>query len=108
MGRVKRKGTGEETLLAPAVLYEKRDGIAYITFNRPEACDAMSPEVMCWLADAWQDYTADDSLRVAIITGAGDKAFGTGMDEIVETLWWMYVAALYPDHALVKRARLWW
>jgi hypothetical protein len=30
------------------------------------------------------------------------------MDEIVETPWRMYVAALYPDHALVKRARLWW
>lgn len=65
---------------APAVLYEKRDGIAYLTFNRPEARNAMSPEVMCRLADAWQDYAADDSLRVAIITGAGDKAFSAGAD----------------------------
>ena len=32
------------------------------------------------LADAWLDYAADDSLRVAIITGAGDRAFTAGAD----------------------------
>lgn len=64
----------------PALLYEKRDGIAYVTINRPERRNAFSPEVICRLADAWQDYAADDSLRVAIITGAGDKAFSAGAD----------------------------
>lgn len=64
----------------PALLYEKRDGIAYLTFNRPERRNAFSPEVICRLADAWQDYAADDALRVAIITGAGDKAFSAGAD----------------------------
>lgn len=64
----------------PAVLYEKRDGIAYITLNRPEARNAISPEVACRLVDAWQDYATDDNLRVAIITGAGDKAFCAGAD----------------------------
>jgi len=62
----------------PALLYEKRDDIAYITINRPERRNAFSPEVICRLADAWQDYAADDSLRVAIITGAGDKSFSAG------------------------------
>jgi enoyl-CoA hydratase len=64
----------------PALLYEKREGIAYLTFNRPQVRNALSPEVFCRLADAWQDYAADDSLRVAIITGAGDRAFTAGAD----------------------------
>lgn len=64
----------------PALLYEKRDGIAYLTINRPERRNAFSPEVICRLADAWQDYAADDSLRVAILTGAGDKSFSAGAD----------------------------
>jgi enoyl-CoA hydratase len=64
----------------PALLYEKRDGIAYLTFNRPEVHNAWNPEVFCRLADAWADFAEDDSLRVAIITGAGDKAFAVGAD----------------------------
>jgi enoyl-CoA hydratase/carnithine racemase len=62
------------------LLYEKQEGIAYITLNRPEARNALSPEVVCRLADAFVDYARDDSLRVAIITGAGDKAFCAGGD----------------------------
>jgi len=64
----------------PVFLYEKRDHIAYLTFNRPKVRNAISPEVLCRLADAWVDYAADDSLRVAIITGAGDRAFTAGAD----------------------------
>lgn len=64
----------------PALLYEKRDGIAYLTINRPERRNAFSPEVLCRLADAWQDYATDDSLRVAIITGAGNLSFSAGAD----------------------------
>lgn len=61
-------------------LFEKRDGIAYLTFNRPEARNAISPEVMVRLADAWVEFNEDPALRVAIITGAGDKAFSAGAD----------------------------
>jgi len=63
-----------------ALLYEKRDGIAYVTFNRPEVRNAMDPEVMVRLSEAWLDFDADDTLRVAIITGAGDTAFSAGAD----------------------------
>lgn len=66
------------SVTTPAFLYEKRDGIAYLTFNRPDKRNAISPEVICRLADAWQDYAVDDSLRVAIITGAGDNKKRTG------------------------------
>jgi enoyl-CoA hydratase len=61
-------------------LYAKRDRIAYLTFNRPHVRNAVNPEALCRLADAWQDYAADDSLRVAIITGAGDQVFTAGAD----------------------------
>jgi enoyl-CoA hydratase len=65
---------------APHLLYEKRNGVAYLTFNRPEVRNAWSPELMCRLADAWKDFGEDDSLRVAIITGTGDQAFSAGAD----------------------------
>lgn len=62
------------------LLYTKKDGIAYVTFNRPEAMNAISPEIMVRLSQTWQDFNNDDSMRVAILTGAGDKAFCAGAD----------------------------
>ena len=67
-------------MLEPALIYEKRGEIAYLTFNRPSVRNALSPEVFCRLADAWQDYAADTSVRVAIISGTGDRAFTAGAD----------------------------
>jgi len=64
----------------PALLYEKKGHIAYVTINRPGVHNAMDAEVMVRLAEAWQDFADDDSLRVTIITGAGDKAFSSGAD----------------------------
>ncbi|MGH2406184.1 MAG: enoyl-CoA hydratase-related protein, partial [bacterium] len=64
----------------PAVIYEKRNGIAYVTLNRPEVHNAMDPETIVRLGEAWLDFEADDSARVAIITGAGDRAFTAGAD----------------------------
>jgi enoyl-CoA hydratase/carnithine racemase len=62
------------------VLYEKRDRIAYVTINRPEARNAVSPEVHRAMIAAWADFEADDSVDVAILTGAGDDAFCAGAD----------------------------
>ncbi len=64
----------------PVLLFEKRDSVAYLTFNRPEVHNAWNPELMVRLADAWKDFAEDDDLRVAIITGAGEKAFSVGAD----------------------------
>src|SRR3954453_23520196 len=61
------------------VLYEKRDRIAYVTINRPEARNAVSPEVHQAMIAAWADFAEDDSVDVAILTGAGD-AFCAGAD----------------------------
>jgi enoyl-CoA hydratase len=64
----------------PAVLYSKRDGIAHVTMNRPEVRNAINTEMLCRLADAWQDVNDDPSVHVAILSGAGDKAFCAGAD----------------------------
>jgi enoyl-CoA hydratase/carnithine racemase len=61
------------------VLYEKRDRIAYVTINRPEARNAVSPEVHRAMIASWADFAEDDSVHVAILTGAGD-AFCAGAD----------------------------
>jgi enoyl-CoA hydratase/carnithine racemase len=63
-----------------AVLYEKRDGIAYVTINRPEARNAGSPDVHRGMIAAFADFEADDEVDVAILTGAGDEAFCAGAD----------------------------
>lgn len=64
----------------PAVLYDKADGIAVVTINRPEKRNAVNPEVACGLVDAWADIANDDGVRVAIVTGAGNEAFCAGAD----------------------------
>jgi enoyl-CoA hydratase len=64
----------------PAMLVEIRDDIAYLTLNRPEVHNAINPDLMVQLAEAWTRVAADDSVRVVILTGAGDKAFSAGAD----------------------------
>src|SRR4051794_21700330 len=63
----------------PKVLYEKRDRIAYVTLNRPEAKNAIDWETHHLLWETWEDFAADDAADVAILTGAGD-AFSAGAD----------------------------
>ena len=57
-----------------------RDGILRITLNRPEVHNAMDPEMVVRLADTWDRFRNDDALRVAIVTGAGERAFSSGAD----------------------------
>lgn len=56
------------------------DGIALVTINRPDAMNALSPEVIVRLAATWRSLQGDDDVRVVLITGAGDKAFCAGAD----------------------------
>jgi E-phenylitaconyl-CoA hydratase len=62
------------------LIYEVKDRIAYITFNRPEAMNAMDPEVYSLLSEAWIDVRDNPDIWVAIITGAGERAFTAGAD----------------------------
>jgi enoyl-CoA hydratase/carnithine racemase len=59
--------------------YEKDGRIARLTLNRPEAMNAIDPELHELLWSAWEDFRDDDALDVAILTGAGD-AFCAGAD----------------------------
>ncbi|MEM3623561.1 MAG: enoyl-CoA hydratase-related protein, partial [Candidatus Bathyarchaeia archaeon] len=62
------------------IIYEKSGGIATITLNRPEALNAFSKEVIEEILQALEDVKADENIRVAILTGAGEKAFSAGAD----------------------------
>jgi enoyl-CoA hydratase len=73
--------------MSDAVLFDAReDGIAIITLNRPDARNALSLEIRQGLFAAWDRFERDPALRVAILTGAGDRAFCAGGDlkEMVE------------------------
>jgi E-phenylitaconyl-CoA hydratase len=64
-----------------AIDYELRDGgIALITLNRPERMNALDAEHYRLLSEAWQRVRDDPAVRVAIVTGAGERAFCTGAD----------------------------
>ena len=60
--------------------YSTRDRIAYLTINRPEARNAIDPDVHHAMIEAWVQFRDDDSVDVAILTGAGDDAFCAGAD----------------------------
>jgi enoyl-CoA hydratase/carnithine racemase len=62
------------------IRYEKREHVVTITIDRPEVLNALHPDANEELARAWDAFAADDELRVAILTGAGDRAFSAGND----------------------------
>lgn len=62
------------------LLYEKKDGIAYVTLNRPKVLNALNRKTVEELQDALIDARGDDSVRVLILTGAGEKSFVAGAD----------------------------
>jgi enoyl-CoA hydratase/carnithine racemase len=62
------------------LLYEVRDAIAYITFNRPKVLNALNRQTMQELLIALGAAKLDDAVRVVILTGSGEKAFIAGAD----------------------------
>src|SRR5258708_18596690 len=62
------------------LLYEKKDAIAYITFNRPKVLNALNRKTVEELQHALLDARDDAAVRVLILTGAGEKAFVAGAD----------------------------
>lgn len=65
------------------IIYEKAEGIARITINRPEVRNAFRPETTSQLYNALLDAREDPAVGVIILTGAGDKAFCSGGDQKV-------------------------
>jgi enoyl-CoA hydratase len=64
----------------PHLKVEKSGPIVYLTMDRPETHNAISVRMMVELAEAWTDFDQDKSLRVAVLTGAGERAFCSGAD----------------------------
>jgi enoyl-CoA hydratase len=62
------------------IIYEKSEGIATITLNRPKALNAFSKEVVDEVLLALDDVRRDECVRVVVLTGAGEKAFSAGAD----------------------------
>jgi enoyl-CoA hydratase/carnithine racemase len=62
------------------ISYEKSDHIAVMTINRPDVMNALNPPATIEMHAAWEDFTNDPDAWVAIVTGAGDRAFSAGMD----------------------------
>ena len=67
--------SGFETLI-----YEKADGIAYVTLNRPEALNVYNVQMRDDLYEVLRAIKDDDDVRVGIVKGAGEKAFCAGAD----------------------------
>ncbi|MEU7134633.1 enoyl-CoA hydratase/isomerase family protein [Streptomyces sp. NPDC046261] len=56
------------------------DGVALVTLNRPERHNAIDLATARQLQYAWRDFRTDDTVRAIVLTGAGDRAFCTGID----------------------------
>ncbi|MEU7862442.1 enoyl-CoA-hydratase DpgD [Nonomuraea sp. NPDC049141] len=66
--------------MSTRVAYEKKDHVARVTLDRPAVLNAMDLRMHEELAEVWDDVEADDDVRVAVLTGAGDRAFSVGQD----------------------------
>ena len=65
------------------ILYDKADGVARVTINRPEKYNACTPVTLMELGQALTDAWVDDKVGVIVFTGAGEKAFCTGGDQSI-------------------------
>jgi naphthoate synthase len=63
------------------ILYERRDGVAWVTINRPAVRNAFRAQTVDEMIVAFRDAWADRDVGVAVLTGAGDKAFCSGGDQ---------------------------
>ncbi len=65
------------------IIYEKAEGIARITINRPEVRNAFRPKTVSEMKEAFLEAQDDPNIGVVLLTGAGDKAFCSGGDQRV-------------------------
>lgn len=63
-----------------SIIYEKEDGLAILTINRPQRRNALSPQVDIEMDDALDQAAADETVKVVIVTGSGTESFCSGMD----------------------------
>jgi enoyl-CoA hydratase/carnithine racemase len=82
------------------LLFESRDGIGKVTFNRPQARNAFTFEMYERLAQICEQANSDRSLKVLVLQGAGDKAFAAGTDIN------QFRAFTTPQHAIDYESRI--
>jgi enoyl-CoA hydratase/carnithine racemase len=70
----------ESAMIEEPVLFAVEGGIAMITLNRPAKMNALNPEMIVRLARCWDIVQNDPTIRVAILTGAGERTFCAGAD----------------------------
>ena len=86
----------------PALLVERDGHVVTLTMNRPEVKNALNPEMLCRMADAWDLIDGDDDIRVAIITGAdGSFCAGADLDKLVSR----QLKGLAPEDEFEQRCR---
>lgn len=66
--------------MSEVTVFEVRDHVAYITMNRPEAMNSLNPELRWSLSRHFDEVENNDDIWLAVITGAGDRAFSAGAD----------------------------
>ena len=64
------------------LLYEERDGVAWVTLNRPDRLNAFNSLMQRELHALWRGLRRHDDVRCVVLTGAGEKAFCTGIDRM--------------------------
>src|SRR5436305_1670605 len=62
------------------LLYQESNGVAWVTLNRPEVYNSFNGRMQQELRDLWRGLRRNDEVRCVVLTGAGDKAFCTGID----------------------------
>ena len=62
------------------VTYTAADGVGWVTLNRPDVMNAFDARMLDELSALWRQLRTDDDVRVVVLTGAGDRAFCTGID----------------------------
>jgi enoyl-CoA hydratase/carnithine racemase len=90
----------EQTQNSQDILYELRDGIGRITFNRPQARNAFTFAMYERLAQICDEANRDRAIKVLVLQGAGDKAFASGTDIN------QFRAFTTPQHALEYESRI--
>ena len=64
------------------LLYEEADGVATVTLNRPDVHNAFNSQMQRELHTLWRALRRHDDVRCVVLTGAGEKAFCTGIDRM--------------------------
>src|SRR5580704_16928950 len=95
-----RNNMNEPSAVSNDLLFETRDGIGRVTFNRPQARNAFTFEMYERLAQICQQANDDRSIKVLVFQGAGDKAFASGTDIN------QFRAFTTPQHALDYESRI--